>query len=48
MGKANKWIFKNSGIEPEYYSMLGAYSDKENERQLEDLKVKNQIKQNLW
>ena len=26
---------KNSGIEPEYYSMLGAYSDKENERQLE-------------
>lgn len=26
---------KNSGIEPEYYSMLGTYSDKENERQLE-------------
>ena len=26
---------KNSGKEPEYYSMLGAYSDKENERQLE-------------
>ena len=26
---------KNSGIEPEYYSMLSAYSDKENERQLE-------------
>ena len=26
---------KKSGIEPEYYSMLGAYSDKENERQLE-------------
>ena len=25
---------KNSGIEPEYYSMLGTYSDKENERQL--------------
>ena len=26
---------KNSGIEPEYYSMLGTYSDRENERQLE-------------
>ena len=26
---------KNSGIEPEYYSMLSAYSNKENERQLE-------------
>ena len=25
---------KNSGIEPEYYSMLSAYSNKENERQL--------------
>ena len=26
---------KNSGIEPEYYSMLSAYSNKENDRQLE-------------
>ena len=32
---------KNSGIEPEYYSMLGAYSDKENERQLEGFESKN-------
>ena len=35
---------KNSGIEPEYYSMLGAYSDKENERQLEGFESKNSDK----
>lgn len=35
---------KNSGIEPEYYSMLGAYSDKENERQLEGFEGENSDK----
>jgi len=35
---------KNSGIEPEYYSMLGAYSDKENERQLEGFESENSDK----
>ena len=35
---------KNSGIEPEYYSMLGTYSDKENERQLEGFESKNSDK----
>ena len=35
---------KNSGIEPEYYSMLGAYSDKENERQLEGFESKKSDK----
>ena len=35
---------KNSGIEPEYYSMLGVYSDKENERQLEGFESKNSDK----
>ena len=35
---------KNSGIEPEYYSMLGAYSDKENESQLEGFESKNSDK----
>ena len=38
---------KNSGIEPEYYSMLGAYSDKENERQLEGFESEKSDKQNL-
>ena len=35
---------RNSGIEPEYYSMLGAYSDKENERQLEGFESENSDK----
>ena len=35
---------KNSGIGPEYYSMLGAYSDKENERQLEEFESENSDK----
>ena len=35
---------RNSGIEPEYYSMLGAYSDKENERQLEGFENENSDK----
>ena len=35
---------KNSGIEPEYYSMLGAYSDKENESQLEGFESENSDK----
>ena len=35
---------KKSGIEPEYYSMLGAYSDKENERQLEGFESENSDK----
>ena len=35
---------RNSGIEPEYYSMLGAYSDKENERQLEGFERENSDK----
>ena len=35
---------KNSGLEPEYYSMLGAYSDKENERQLEGFESENSDK----
>ena len=35
---------RNSGIEPVYYSMLGAYSDKENERQLEGFESENSDK----
>ena len=35
---------KNSGIEPEYYSMLSAYSNKENDRQLEEFEIENSEK----
>mgnify|MGYP004519223691 CR=1 FL=1 len=39
-----KEYLKNSGIEPEYYSMLSAYSNKENDRQLEEFEIENSEK----